>query len=45
MLVKGLFGVGVGELWEEYGRYLDNPTEMGVGRSSGNWEDEILNPE
>ncbi|KAJ5188402.1 hypothetical protein N7491_004728 [Penicillium cf. griseofulvum] len=42
---KGLFGVGVGELWEEYGQYLDSPTKVGVGRSSGNWEDEILNPE
>ncbi|KXG49042.1 Uncharacterized protein family, basic secretory protein [Penicillium griseofulvum] len=42
---KGLFGVGVGELWEEYGLYLDSPTKVGVGRSSGNWEDEILNPE
>ncbi|CAI7625085.1 unnamed protein product [Penicillium palitans] len=42
---EGLFGVGVGELWEEYGQYLDNPTKEGVGRSSGNWEDEILNPE
>lgn len=42
---KGLFGVRVGELWEEYGRYLDDPTEVCVGRSSGNWEDEILNPE
>ncbi|KAJ5181884.1 hypothetical protein N7449_012031 [Penicillium cf. viridicatum] len=41
----GLFGVGVGVLWEEYGRYLDNPTKEGVGRSSENWEDEILNPE
>ncbi|KAJ5511923.1 hypothetical protein N7453_004026 [Penicillium expansum] len=42
---KGLFGVGVGELWEEYGQYLDDPTKANVGRSSGNWEDEILNPE
>ncbi|KAJ5950596.1 uncharacterized protein N7479_009009 [Penicillium vulpinum] len=42
---KGLFGVGVAELWEEYGLYLDNPTKVGAGRSSGNWEDEILNPE
>ncbi|KAJ5382552.1 hypothetical protein N7517_000463 [Penicillium concentricum] len=41
---KGLFGVGVGDLWEEYGQYLDNPT-VGVGRSSGKWEDEILNRE
>ncbi|KAF7528531.1 hypothetical protein PCG10_000376 [Penicillium crustosum] len=42
---EGLFGVGVGGLWEEYGQYLDNPTKEGAGRSSGNWEDEILNPE
>ncbi|KGO68254.1 Uncharacterized protein family, basic secretory protein [Penicillium italicum] len=42
---KGLFGVGVGELWEEYGQYLDDPTKASVRRSSGNWEDEILNPE
>ncbi|KAJ5493948.1 hypothetical protein N7463_010035 [Penicillium fimorum] len=40
---KGLFEVGVVELWEEYGQYLDNPT-VGVG-NSGNWEDEILNRE
>ncbi|OQE41025.1 hypothetical protein PENCOP_c005G01016 [Penicillium coprophilum] len=41
---KGLFGVGVGELWEEYGQYLDKLV-VGGGRSSGNWEDEILNRE
>lgn len=41
---KGLFGVGVEQLWEEYGRYLDEPGKVGV-RSSGNWEDEIVNPE
>ncbi|PWY77450.1 BSP-domain-containing protein [Aspergillus heteromorphus CBS 117.55] len=40
---KGLFGVGVLELWEEYGRYLDAPKGGNVGR--GNWEDEIVNPE
>lgn len=42
---KGLFGVGIQELWGEYGQYLDNPTEMGARRYSGNWEDEIVNPE
>ncbi|KAJ5135418.1 uncharacterized protein N7515_004696 [Penicillium bovifimosum] len=41
---KGLFGVGVDDLWEEYGRYLDDPAEGIVGRNSGNWEDEILDP-
>ncbi|KAJ5158362.1 uncharacterized protein N7500_008013 [Penicillium coprophilum] len=41
---KGLFGVGVGELWEEYGQYLDKLVVDG-GRSNGNWEDEILNRE
>ncbi|OOG00828.1 hypothetical protein ASPCADRAFT_511706 [Aspergillus carbonarius ITEM 5010] len=41
---KGLFGAGVQELWEEYGRYLDTPIEGepdDTGR--GNWEDEIVN--
>ncbi|KAJ5771270.1 uncharacterized protein N7511_003321 [Penicillium nucicola] len=40
---KGLFGIGVADLWEEYGCYLDDPA--GAGRSGGNWEDEIVNPE
>ncbi|RAK98665.1 basic secretory family protein [Aspergillus ibericus CBS 121593] len=38
---KGLFGVGVQELWEDYGRYLDTPIEAG----KGDWEDEIVNRE
>lgn len=42
---EGLFGVGIGELWEEYGQYLDSLTKEGFGRGSGNWGDEILNPE
>lgn len=41
---KGLFGVGVDELWDEYGLYLD-----GLGsedeNSHGNWEEEVVNPE
>ncbi|KAJ6041834.1 uncharacterized protein N7446_012900 [Penicillium canescens] len=40
---KGLFGSGVADLWEEYGRYLDDPAC--AGSSSGNWEDEIINAE
>jgi hypothetical protein len=40
---KGLFGAEVGDLWNEYGRYLDASVE--VGASHGNWEEEILNPE
>ncbi|KAG0155013.1 Uncharacterized protein family, basic secretory protein [Penicillium digitatum] len=27
---KGLFEAGVGELWEEYGQYLDGPTNVSV---------------
>ncbi|OGE55851.1 hypothetical protein PENARI_c003G04501 [Penicillium arizonense] len=40
---KGLFGTGIADLWEEYGCYLDDPAC--AGSSSGNWEDEIVNPE
>jgi hypothetical protein len=36
---RALFGKGISELWEEYGEYLDGC------RNSGNWEDEIINPE
>ncbi|KAF7174293.1 hypothetical protein CNMCM5623_006857 [Aspergillus felis] len=36
---RGLFGKGISELWEEYGEYLDR------SRNSGNWEEEIINPE
>ncbi|RHZ44319.1 basic secretory family protein [Aspergillus thermomutatus] len=36
---RGLFGTGISQLWEEYGEYLDR------SRNSGNWEDEIINPE
>ncbi|CAG7916623.1 unnamed protein product [Penicillium olsonii] len=39
---KGLLGAEVGELWEEYGRYLDDSTR---GKTRGNWEEEIVNPE
>lgn len=39
---RGLIGVEIGELWEEYGRYLDDPAG---GKTHGNWEEEILNPE
>ncbi|PYH98540.1 BSP-domain-containing protein [Aspergillus ellipticus CBS 707.79] len=43
---KGLFGVGIQELWEEYGQYLDTPADKkGEIPSRGNWEDEIVNPE
>ncbi|KAJ5561598.1 hypothetical protein N7461_000359 [Penicillium sp. DV-2018c] len=41
---KGLFGAGIEDLWEEYGRYLDGLAEGSARRCSGNWEDEILNP-
>lgn len=41
---KGLFGVGVEELWDEYGRYLDG-LGRGGERSRGEWEEEIVNPE
>ncbi|KAJ5578245.1 uncharacterized protein N7459_007209 [Penicillium hispanicum] len=39
----GLFGVGVADLWDEYGRYLDG--DGADAKVRGNWEDEILNPE
>ncbi|OGM41908.1 PBSP domain protein [Aspergillus bombycis] len=41
---KNLFGSGVDELWEDYGKYLDEHGQMNTDRSSGNWEDEIVNP-
>ncbi|RAL11115.1 basic secretory family protein [Aspergillus homomorphus CBS 101889] len=45
---KGLFGVGVEELWEEYGRWLDTPAgkvdEETKTPGNGNWEGEIVNP-
>lgn len=41
---KGLFGIGVAELWDEYGHYLDG-CDRGDGKTDGNWEEEILNPE
>lgn len=40
----GLFGVGVAELWDEYGLYLDGLKKDGEG-SRGNWEEEIVHPE
>ncbi|KAF9883716.1 hypothetical protein FE257_003008 [Aspergillus nanangensis] len=43
---KGLFGVEVQELWDEYGRYLDAGTQsMQHSKNGGNWEEEIVNPE
>ncbi|KAL3480307.1 PBSP domain protein [Aspergillus californicus] len=36
---KGLFGAEIDELWDQYGRWLDNPRG-----SHGDWEDEIVNP-
>ncbi|KAJ5091582.1 hypothetical protein NUU61_006452 [Penicillium alfredii] len=42
---KGLFGAGVAELWEEYGCYLDDPQKESAQRPSGDWEDEMVNPE
>lgn len=41
---RGLFGVGVEELWDEYGLYLDG-LKRGDERACGNWEEEIVNPE
>ncbi|KAE8143209.1 peptidase of plants and bacteria-domain-containing protein [Aspergillus pseudotamarii] len=41
---KNLFGSGVDELWDDYGRYLDRHGRMSTERSGGNWEDEIVNP-
>ena len=42
---EGLFGLGVVDLWDEYGRWLD-ADESGEddGKARGNWE-EILNPD
>lgn len=40
---KGLFVVGVEELWDEYGLYLDGLGKDGE-KSRGNWEEEIVNP-
>ncbi|KAB8232641.1 basic secretory family protein [Aspergillus alliaceus] len=41
---KGLFGSGVKELWDEYGEFIDKHGKLNTERSSGNWEDEIVNP-
>ncbi|KAJ5752903.1 hypothetical protein N7520_009820 [Penicillium odoratum] len=40
---ESLFGLGVVELWEEYGRWLDGAS--GDEKARGNWEEEILDPE
>lgn len=40
---EGLFGTRVAELWEEYGAYLDQNGGCNQ-RTSGNWEEEIVNP-
>lgn len=40
----GLFGVGVAELWDEYGLYLDGLKKDGE-ESRGNWEEEIVHRE
>ncbi|KAB8211421.1 Peptidase of plants and bacteria [Aspergillus parasiticus SU-1] len=41
---KNLFGSGVSELWDDYGRYLDKHGQLSKDRSGGDWEDEIVNP-
>ncbi|KNG90027.1 PBSP domain protein [Aspergillus nomiae NRRL 13137] len=41
---KNLFGSGVDELWDDYGKYLDGHVQMITDRSGGDWEDEIVNP-
>ncbi|RDH38637.1 plant basic secretory protein [Aspergillus welwitschiae] len=38
---EGLFGMGVLELWEEYGAWLDRGG-VGDGTTGGCWEDEIV---
>jgi hypothetical protein len=38
---KGLFGAGILELWEEYGRYLDGSSSS--ERKPANWQEEIVN--
>ncbi|TQB75012.1 hypothetical protein MPDQ_003808 [Monascus purpureus] len=40
----GLFGVGVLELWEEYGEYLNDHREEDDCKGKGNWEIEFLGP-
>ncbi|KAJ5682432.1 hypothetical protein N7462_005597 [Penicillium macrosclerotiorum] len=40
---RGLFGVTVDELWDEYGKYLDG-YEDDEKKTKGNWEEEIVNP-
>ncbi|KAE8148925.1 peptidase of plants and bacteria-domain-containing protein [Aspergillus avenaceus] len=39
---RDLFGVGVQELWNEYGRYLDHLPKMADFDSTGDWEDELV---
>ncbi|KAB8256835.1 peptidase of plants and bacteria-domain-containing protein [Aspergillus pseudonomiae] len=41
---KNLFGSGVDELWDDYGKYLDGHVQMITDRSGRDWEDEIVNP-
>ncbi|KAE8380579.1 hypothetical protein BDV26DRAFT_132949 [Aspergillus bertholletiae] len=41
---KDLFGSGVNELWDDYGKYLDRTAQVGTDTGGGNWEDEIVNP-
>lgn len=45
---EGLFGIGVADLWAEYGKWLDGDDGSGDcdnHDARGNWEDEVLNPE
>ncbi|KAJ5097218.1 hypothetical protein N7456_007939 [Penicillium angulare] len=44
---ESLFGIGVADLWEEYGKWLDAGEDGSRDheKARGNWEDEVVNPE
>ncbi|KAJ5291619.1 hypothetical protein N7478_000870 [Penicillium angulare] len=44
---ESLFRIGVADLWEEYGKWLDAGEDAPGDheKACGNWEDEVVNPE